>query len=173
MSSGKDEIYCFDSSAFIALNRAHNTIPVPDLWKELDKLFKAGKIISHELVFDEIHPGRKSPDFLEKWIGDKKGYFIGITEKQSEVVTAILNSYPTLIDYKKERNEADPWLIALAVEKAEEVTLFEKSTLIYVISQEKITSTTKIPAVCRQFKIPHMNLEQFYKDNNWKFGIIK
>jgi len=62
---------------------------------------------------------------------------------------------------------------ALAMEKAEEQNLFGKNTLIYVVSQEKISSSKKIPAVCRAFKIEHFNLEAFLKDNGMRFGIIK
>jgi len=42
-----------------------------------------------------------------------------------------------------------------------------------VVSQEKISSTKKIPAVCRAFNIEHYNLEAFLKDNGMRFGIVK
>lgn len=169
MSDGKEKIYCFDMSVFAALNKIHNYVPIPDAWDELEKLFKAGKIISHEYVFDEILPG----DFIGKWIQNKKQYFIGLTDKQFENVEKILKKFPDFIDPQKEKNQADPWVIALAMEKAEEQNLFVKNSLIYVVSQEKISSSKKIPAVCRAFKIEHFNLEAFLKDNGMRFGIIK
>ena len=49
------------------------------------------------------------------------------------------------------------------IEKMEEVTLFGQNTLVYVVSQEKISSSKRIPAVCREFKVPHMNLDDFLK----------
>lgn len=173
MSSNQEKIYCFDSSIFISLNRIHNYVPILDVWDELEKLFKAGRLISHEFVYDEFNPERKNPDFLAKWIKDKKQYFLGITDKQVELTGKILEKFPTLINSENEKNQADPWIVALAIEKMEEITLFEQNTLIYVISQEKISSPKRIPAVCKEFKVPHMNLDAFIKDNGWRFGIIK
>lgn len=173
MSSNQDKIYCFDSSIFISLNRIHNYVPIPDVWDELEKLFKAGRLISHEFVYDEFNPERKNPDFLAKWIKDKKGYFFGITDKQVELTAKILEKFPSLIDSENEKDQADPWIVALAIEKMEEITLFGQNTLVYVISQEKISSPKRIPTVCKEFKVPHMNLDAFIKDNGWRLGLIK
>lgn len=173
MSSNQEKIYCFDSSIFISLNRIHNYVPIPDVWDELEKLFKAGRLISHEFVYDEFNPERKNPDFLAKWIKDKKGYFFGITDKQVELTAKILEKFPSLIDSENENDQADPWIVALAIEKMEEITLFGQNTLVYVISQEKISSPKRIPAVCKEFKVPHMNLDDFIKDNGWRLGLIK
>ncbi len=173
MSSDQEKIYCFDSSIFISLNRIHNYVPIPNVWQELEKLFNAGKIISHEFVYEEFNPERENPDFIAKWIKDRKEYFFGITDKQVELTTKILEKFPTLIDSENEKDQADPWIVALAIEKMEEVTLFGQNTLVYVVSQEKISSSKRIPAVCREFKVPHMNLEAFLKDNGWSFGLIK
>lgn len=110
---------------------------------------------------------------MGQWIKDKKKYFFNISEKQIEFVIQILEKFPSSIDYEKERDEADPWIIALAKEKSEKATLFGQNILVYVVSQEKLTSSKKIPAICKHFKILHMNLEQFFNDVEWKFGIIK
>jgi hypothetical protein len=167
MSELQHKIYCFDTSVFVALNRIHNSIPIPDFWDFLEQLFKEGKIISHEYVFDELSAG----DFIGKWIQNKQQCFIGLTDKQFQNVEKILQKFPTLIDSEKEKNQADPWLIALAIEKAEEENLFGKNTL-YVVSQEKISSSNKIPAACKAFNIDHFNLEAFLQDNGMRFGII-
>jgi hypothetical protein len=173
MNSEQSKIYCLDSSAFIQLHIANKIVPIPDLWVELEKLFASGKIISHEFVFDELNPNTAKPDFIASWVYNKKASFHRVTEKQTELVTKILNQFPTFIDPEREKNEADPWVIALAIEKMEEETLFGKSTVFYVVSQEKISSSRKIPAVCRAFNVLHMNLDEFFRDNGWVFGIIK
>lgn len=148
-------------------------LSISDIWSELEKLFKASKLISHEFVYEEFNPEKEKPDFLAKWIKDKKKYFIEVTDKQVELTSKILKKFPNLIDSENEKDQADPWIIALAIERMEEVTLFGRNTLIYVVSQEKISSSKRIPAVCREFKVPHMNLDAFLKDNGWRFGIIK
>ncbi len=167
------KIYCIDSSVFISLNRINQIIPIPDIWIEFDKLFRSGRLLSHEFVYEEFNPESKNPDFLAKWMKDKKEYFVGTTEKQFQLVEKILERFEGLINPDKEKNEADPWIIALAIEKNEEVTLFGQNIEYYVVSREKIKSSTKIPAACRAFNVPHMSFEEFLEDNGWRLGIIK
>lgn len=131
----------------------------------------SGKLISHEYVYDEFFTESSKPDFISKWIKNRKQYFYSVSDSQIELVQNILKKFPKLIDPEKEKNQADPWIIALAKEKMEELSLFKGRTKIIVVSQEKITSSIKIPAACREFGVQHMNLEEFYKDNNWKFSI--
>ena len=164
------KIYCVDSSAFFHLYYIHKLISINNVWSELDRLFEDGKIISHEYVFDEFYSESSKRDFIQKWIEDKKKYFRTITGKQFDLVNSILEKFPDLIDPEKEKNQADPWLIALAIELKEDSSLFGKKEII-VVSQEKISSPKRIPAACKYFKVDHMNLEDFFKDNGWSFGL--
>jgi deoxycytidine triphosphate deaminase len=85
----------------------------------------------------------------------------------------IIRKFPGLIDPEKEKNQADPWIIALAIEKNEDNTIFDQNKEYCIVSREKIKSSTKIPAVCRAFDVPHLSFEEFLDDNGWRFGIIK
>lgn len=169
MSNELEKIYCFDSSIFITLNRISNFIPIPDIWSELENLFDSDRLISHIYVYEEL----EKPDFLGKWIKEKKKYFFRITEKQIQLTRRILGKFPDLIDYKREKNQADPWLIALAIEKNEEISLFGGNKIFHVVSGEKYSSTKRIPAACREFKVPHKSFEEFLQDNGWRIGLIK
>jgi len=164
------KIYCVDSSAFFHLHYIHKLISINSVWSELDKLFEEGKIISHEYVFDEFYSESSKRDFIQKWIENKKKYFLPLTDRQFDIVNGILEKFPDLIDPEKEKNQADPWLIALALELMKDTSLFGKKDII-VVSQEKITSPKRIPAACKHFNVNHMNLEEFFKDNGWTFGL--
>jgi hypothetical protein len=39
----------------------------------------------------------------------------------------IIRKFPGLIDPEKEKNQADPWIIALAIEKNEDNTIFDQN----------------------------------------------
>lgn len=161
----KKYLYCFDSSAFMALNRTSNDvyeIPIA-VWEQLEEMMKDGKIISHELVFNEIDSKSKKPDFLARWVRDKKEYFLETTSSQISIVQDIIIKFPRLIDYRCEREQADPWLIALAIEKSKEQTLFQETVPI-VVSQESSNSDSKIPAVCKNFGIQHRSLREFFDE---------
>jgi hypothetical protein len=163
----KKNIYCFDSSSLIVLGMVHTQVmEIPKaLWSRLDSSFTAGEIISHRLVFDEISSNAKNPDFIARWIADKKSYFLGKTPMQVELVVDIIKAFPKLIDYQSEHEQADPWLIALAMEKSKENTLFYIN-LLSVVTQESPRSSQKIPAACKHFGIQCKSLKDFFKNNN-------
>lgn len=161
----KKRVYCFDTSAFVTLSRtSENVIEIPQtLWKHLEKLMKAGEIISHAFVFDEISSNTKKPDFITNWVADKKGYFLPRTDAQIAQVQQIVKKFPGLIDYKQEREQVDPWLIALAVDKSKEANLFEVHACV-VVSQENPNSSKKIPAACEAFGVEHLSLRSFFDE---------
>lgn len=156
-------LYCFDTSAFVTLSRTdENVIRMPQsLWNHLAKMMRTGEIVSHKLVFDEISSNSKNPDFITQWIADKKDCFLDRTPAQEEIVPEIVRQFPDLIDYAREREQADPWLIALAVEKSKEQTLFDVKSAM-VVSQENPNSSKKIPAACKHFKVEHLSLRNFF-----------
>lgn len=173
-SQKQKRVYCFDTSAFTTLNRtSENIIELPGmLWKKLEAMMKSGEIISHRLVFDEISSNSKNPDFIAKWIADKKDCFLSRTDAQIVEIPKIIKKFPTLIDYKYEREQADPWLIALAIEKSRENNLFEVFELV-VVSQESSKSSQKIPAVCKAFDIRHLSLREFFDEIGLSISISK
>ena len=170
--NNENKIYCIDTSVFLQLHFINKIIPIPDVWKELDILFAEDKIISHEFVFDEFHSEKSKNDFINIWISDKKKYFHKITEKQTKLVPQILKKFPKLINPNKENNQANPWLIAMAIEIIENPNLFETKNVI-IVSQEKLSSNINIPAACKEFDVPHINLEQFFEENGWELGLKK
>lgn len=174
MSDDPAKVFCIDSSTFITLNRIYSLGLLPDnLWDLLDDLFVAGRIISHSFVFSEICPKTTKPDFLAKWIKNKEQYFYPVTERQTQLVWQILAKFPELISYAKEIDEADPWLISLAIEKKEFPDLFDPYSNITIVSNESVISGTKIPAVCKEFNVPHMNIQEFFNENGWRVILEK
>lgn len=154
------------------MNRFYPKTFMPDLWNKLDSLIKTGNIISHEYVMNELTPKSKTsqPDFLVDWIKDKREIFRSITPEQVGIVKDILEKFPGLIDYKKEKEEADPWIIALAKEEIQESPLFLKKD-VALVTMESVNSPQKIPAVCRYLNIPHLNLLEFFKERGWAFRL--
>lgn len=173
MSESKTRIYCFDSSIFIAVNRVHSYIPVPDVWEKLDTLFNNGRLISHIYVYNEFHTNSRNPDFLAKWVKNRKRYFVRETEKQFNYIRQILAKFERFINPESEKNEADPWVVALAMEKNAENSLFRYNNEYAVVCRENPRSAIKIPAVCKAFTVPHLTMEEFLEDNGWRLGFIK
>ena len=122
---------------------------------------------------DEIVPATGIHDELGKWIAKHKSSFYPITNRQGQLALQILSNFPRLIDPRSKKDEADPWIIALVVEKMEEENLFGKDSDFVIVSAESERSVTKIPAVCKHYNVRHLNLFEFFEDNGWEFSMTK
>lgn len=171
--SEKSEIFCFDTSALVRLHRFYPKAVIPDIWSELDKMFKAGKIISHEFVYEEILPDPKKPDDLGLWIQKKEKHFKPVTQFQLDKVGDVLAKFPKLIDPNNEKNQADPWLVAMMREfkEQEDSGLFPNETEYYLVTEESTQKDNRIPAACKKYGVNHLTLFEFFKKMNWKLGI--
>lgn len=149
MKSKIPNIYCFDSSALITVNRFYPARLMPDLWKHLEELFKRKRVMSHDMVYNEIVPATGARDEIGKLIAKHKSSFYPISNRQGQLALQILANFPTLIDPRSKKDEADPWIIALVIEKMEEESLFGEDSDYAVVSAESEKSSTKIPAVCK------------------------
>jgi len=148
---------------------------LPDLWKQVEELFLKGKITSHEFVYDEIVPTDKKAvkDDLATLISKYKTNFKSISKRQAQLVLEIVTLFPNLIDPRSKKDQADPWIVAMVVEMMEEDNLFDQDSDFVIISTESEKSPNKIPAVCKHYRVRHMNLFEFFEDNDWKFSLSK
>lgn len=173
MKSDVREIYCIDASAFITMHRFYPKRLIPDLWAQLEELFKENKILSHQIVFDEIVPKFGQKDDLAQWLNNFKNNFISTSQRQLEIVPIVLRKYPKLIDPESEKDQADPWMIAMLIEIMEQDGLFGDQSIYVMVTTESEKSSTRLPAACKHYKIRHMNLFQFFKANGFEFSVKK
>lgn len=173
MRSDKREIYCIDASAFITMHRFYPMRIIPDLWTHLEELFNQKKILSHQIVFDEIVPKTGKKDDLAQWLSGFRQNFISTSQRQVELVPDILSHFPKLIDPESEKEQADPWMVAMLIEMMEQDGMFGDQSDYVMVTTESEKRTTRLPAACRYYNIPHMNLFQFFKANNFEFSVKK
>lgn len=164
-------VFCIDTSAFVDLHQYYGYTKLPEIWEEMDKLFAANRIISHKIVFDELTTQAKKPSYLSKWITSKQIYFRSETGFQAKQVATIIAKFPRLIDPFCEKEQADPWLIALAIEENTQTKMFPPGQEVAVVSQENTNNPNRIPAVCKYFSVKHLNLDQFFKENEWELKL--
>ncbi len=170
-----ENIYCPDTSALITMQRYYPMRMLPDLWKHLEELLLKGRITSHDIVYDEIVPTDKkaTKDDLATLISKYKDNFKPITKRQAQLALEIVTLFPNLIDPRSKKDQADPWIVAMVVEMMEEANLFEQDSDFVIISTESEKSPNKIPAVCKHYRVRHMNLFEFFEDNDWQFTLSK
>lgn len=170
MNQHENLVFCFDTSAFIDINRYFINF-IPSLTSEMDKLFNSGSIISHEIVYEEITTSSKKPDSLSKWIHPKRAFFHNITAEQAILVSQVVHKYPTLIHYNKEKDDADPWLIAMVIEKRSRPDLFSRFQEYAIVSAENASIPNRLPSVCKNYSIKHFGLPGFFSALGWSIDL--
>jgi len=106
------------------------------------------------MVLDEC--SRKSPELYE-WLKVREDMFLSPDIDIQRRVDFIVNSYTGLVAQGKEKFAADPFLIATAEVHGHTVVTEENGP----------DSLRKIPGVCRDLKIPSMNLMQLIDAEDW------
>jgi len=172
MNQKKSLIFCFDTSAFVDIHR-HLSRLIPQLYPELDKLFNSGRLISHKIVFNEITTRSTKPDSLTKWILPKEAFFKDISLQQALFVSEIVQKFPALIHYVKEKDDADPWLIALVIEQRSTPSLFSSLQDFAIVSTEGTNIPGHLPDACSHYSVKHLDLPGFFEANGWSLSLQK
>lgn len=128
------------------------------VWTSLAQLGKAGTAIVTEEVVVELE---KKADDVCKWT-KKELTVVPIDGPIQVEVGQILAVHPRLVDNRKNRSKADPFVIALAKIKGFTVVTGEKPSG----NLEK----PKIPDVCGALNpaVPYMNLLGLFRQQSWR-----
>ena len=132
----------------------------------MESLISKGLLVAPAEVHYEI---TERDDQLAKWVKTQTGFFLDPTEKQIEHLKGILKSYPSMVREDR-KYDADPWVIALAIE----MTTDSQQTLIQikriVVTEEKLRGAKiRIPYVCRKYNIYSIDIIEMFRIEVWKF----
>jgi hypothetical protein len=150
--------YIVDTCSFTTLHRVYPAEVFPSVWKKVEELIGENRLISVDEVFHEIS---KQEDDLAKWAKLRREIFAPLTEDIQDSAKEIVNRFKKLINFKKNKSGADPFVIGLA-----------KIRNGIVVTEEKHSGGTdkqKIPDVCDELKIPYMNFLSVLKSEGMKF----
>lgn len=140
--------YCLDSNVLIqAWQKYYSPIYCPTYWDVLNELGDEDKIFIPSMVYDEIV---RTDDDLSDWLKKSTIKVKPITSDVTQILKSIYAADPShkhLVDNKKGRSLADPWVIAHAI----------KESAIVVTKEEKVTALNskkiKIPNVCENMGV--------------------
>jgi hypothetical protein len=151
--------YCVDTSAWLdGWRRYYPPDVFPSLWEKIDLQICAGSIFSSEEVYVEL---KKKDDDLHKWIQARKDrMLVEPNEAIQNRVASLLATYPRLVDTLKGRSQADPFVIATAVELHAAVVTGEISG-----NQDR----PRIPFVCQVEGVKCITFLQMIRELNLTF----
>jgi len=154
MHDSEPKIYCLDSNALIEPWNKYYSPKISNYFEILEQLIEEERIFCTEEVALEI---KRGDDLLYHWLKKNESTFVkGIDSDVQNKVRQILSQFPHLIDSKKQRSMADPWVIAHAW-----------SLNAIVVTKEYPTDSIKkckIPDVCKYYNIKCMDDLQFVSD---------
>lgn len=158
--------YIIDSCSLMELNR-HNPLDVfPSVWEKIEDLINKDLFVAPKEVLNEINEG---DDKLANWAKKQNKLFKDPTNKQIDIVRGILNKFPSLVKENR-KYDADPWVIALAVELATSTQKTLISIKRIVVTEEKIRGNkVKIPFVCQKYEIESIDIIDMFRKESWTF----
>lgn len=154
-------LYSFDTSAFLnSWNRYYPPDLFPSLWERFDDLINSGNIIATEEVFIELE--RKDDD-VHRWALERKKMFVPMYGDIQQAAISILAQYPRLIDNRRNRSGADPFVIALAQTRMEDCAVVTYET------HSDSPDRPRIPDVCAALGIRCINVPDLIQEEGWRF----
>lgn len=134
--------YIIDTCSFSELKYRYSEDVFEGIWKQVLDEIEKGTIMSCEEVYEELK--KQDDDFFERF-SRYKYMFIDINDEIQEELIIILKEHENILDLKKKKSGADPFVIATA--KVYNCT---------VVTEEKRSNSTKIekiPDVCNAYGI--------------------
>ena len=151
--------YSVDTSAILDGRVRHYPPDVfPALWTRFDELIHDGQLGAVEEVLVELE---RKDDETYAWASQRASMFVPIDDEIQRAVAEILSNHPRLVDTRKNRSGADPFVIALA-----------KVNGCLVVTGERPTNSVdrpNIPDVCSALGIRSLSLLELIREEQWAF----
>jgi predicted nucleic acid-binding protein len=151
--------YCFDTSVLIECwSRSYPPDVFPGLWVKLDELISQQEVLCADEVRIELE---RQEDDLATWINARPHLFVPLDDAIQRATSEVLARHPLLMKATKNRNGADPFVIATALVRG-----------LTVVTEEQGGTDTKpkIPSVCAALRVPCVNVLSFIRDQGWTFA---
>ena len=146
-------------SMFIQSWRRYYPIDVfPSVWEKMDDLINEGAIVAIDEVRGELE--RKDDEALA-WVAERNYLFMPISDAIQQAVKEVLRRYPRLLDTRKNRSGADPFVIALAMVEGLTVVTDEKET--------GSPSKPNLPDACAGLGVRCISILDMLREEGWKF----
>lgn len=147
--------YIIDTSSILSQkdNEPHRRSINKTLWQHIDALIEQQRIVTCSEIIEEVND-----DDLKKWFSGLQGVVIPIDNEIQENVRKVVTSNPQLIDFQKVKSSGDAFLIATAMKYG-----------LTVITEENKKGEKKIPFVCRNLKVPCVDIWGLCEQEGWTF----
>ncbi|MFC3229372.1 DUF4411 family protein [Marinibaculum pumilum] len=152
-------MYSIDTSALLdGLVRHYPIATFPGLWSRIDDLIQNNRLKACEMVKDELD---RRDDDASAWIKARPEMVVPIDTERQPHIRRILATHPRLVDTRRGRSTADPFVIALAMQLGCPVVTGEAAT--------GVPTKPNIPDVCQAEGIECITFLQLIQRSGWVF----
>ncbi|MDD4121137.1 MAG: DUF4411 family protein [Clostridia bacterium] len=163
--------YVIDSSSLINLRQYYPLSVFKSLWKKCEELIHQDRLGAPTIVLTELE---RKDDELKKWAQKHQNHLFHENPDHYLKAREILQTFPKLINSALEHEQADPFVIAMALDRIEgpQKSLFS-SNQVYLVTEEKFTGKRKkkttIPEVCNYYEVPCIPILEMIIKEGWEF----
>lgn len=153
------QLYCIDTSSLLeAWVRRYPPAAFPALWSRLSDMVEAKTLIAPEEVRLEVE--KRESDTLAQWLAERRPMFHATDVDLAQRVKGLLARHTKLVQAGKNKNLADPWVIALA-----------QRTGAVVVTEEGRgkKDNPKIPDICAAEGIRVIKVVDLIVAAGWRF----
>ena len=150
--------YIIDTSAILSQkpNEAHRRNVYKGQWDRIDEYIRNGIIVTCSEIAEEVH--EKS---LQEWLLTQQCVILNIDEEVQKNVRKIVTEHPKMIEFtggKGGSSSGDAFLIATAMKYN-----------LAVITEENPDKPTRIPQICKCYRIATFNITELCEQEGWEF----
>lgn len=152
--------YAIDTCSLTTLRRVYPKDVFPGVWAKISELADNGVLISVEDVYEEL---KVFDDDVLEWAKEHSNVFVPLDEEIQLTATDILETHTNLLDIKKRKSSADPFLVALAINHS-----------CVVVTEERPSGgpdKSKIPDVCRDYGVSCITLLDMLRSEGLRLDI--
>jgi hypothetical protein len=162
VASGREVVYCIDTSALIYLRSSYPPRIARGLWKALEGLVSLGRLVAPDEVRREVHA---KDDELSEWAKDNGEMFRPHDEELVRQVQGLLKEFRELASLGFKRYQADPWVIALAMSMND---MFREGV---GVTLERRGGLHKIPDVCDRVGLRCLDIFGLFEEEGWQLTV--
>lgn len=150
--------YVIDTCSIIDLRLWYPPTMAEGVWEALGGLLDERVVVSVEEVLEEL---KVQEDRVAEWAQEHADAFLPIDTDLQRAAKGILREYPDLIDPKKRKSSADPFVIGAAKLFGAAVVTEEKPSL--------APARPKIPNVCSRLNIEWLRVVELFGREGFHF----
>jgi hypothetical protein len=165
VSDGIEQAYCSDTSALFELKNLYPIKTFPSIWRRVEDLIAEGRLIAPRAVLVEIERG---DDELVVWARAHRQMFVADSQELIDKVSEILDRFEDLVDENKEYEDADPFVVALAIiEDGQPRVPLTRRCAVITVEHSRI-GKSRIPHVCKHHGIEWIDWRQVFERESWE-----